>query len=282
MPCDLETILVIARKYGLPVVEDAACAVGSEFFVSAEWQAIGRPHGVIACFSFHPRKVITTGDGGMLTTNSADLKRRLDLLRQHGMSVSDRVRHASSKVTIESYELLGYNYRMTDVQAAIGRVQLRRLPQLVAERRRQAAWYGQLLASVRGLELPKEPPWARSNWQTYCVRVPAEIDQRVVMQTLLSAGVSTRRGVMCSHREPAYQKRDWRCPRSGSTLNAYCVGCDRTHCERLRNGEMIQDRGIALPLYAGLTPAQQSEIADRLRMAVSRSDGDNPAFKLTR
>src|SRR5207244_3737173 len=147
MPCDLEAIMAIARKHGVPVVEDAACAVGSEVLVGAEWQPLGRPHGVIACFSFHPRKVITTGDGGMLTTNSADLKRRLDLLRQHGMSVSDRVRHASPKVMFESYELLGYNYRMTDIQAAVGRVQLRRLPELVAERRRQAALYAQLLGS---------------------------------------------------------------------------------------------------------------------------------------
>lgn len=239
MPCNLEAILAVARKYNLPVVEDAACAIGSQILIGGEWQAIGRPHGIIACFSFHPRKVITTGDGGMLTTNSMKLKRRFDMLRQHGMSVSDRVRHVSSKVTFESYELLGYNYRMTDLQAAVGRVQLRRLPELVTERRTQAAFYGELLASIPALGLPSEPPWAKSNWQTYCVRLPEKIDQRTVMQTLLEAGVSTRRGVMCSHRESAYQKRDWRCPRPESSLNTYCRECDQTSCKRLQNGEMI-------------------------------------------
>src|SRR5262249_22730654 len=169
MPCDLSAIVDIARRRGLPVIEDAACAIGSEIRWNGAWERIGKPHGDIACFSFHPRKVITTGDGGMLTTTCDDWDRKIRLWRQHGMSVPDRVRHAAKEVVFESYPVLGYNYRMTDIQAAIGREQLKRLPELVARRRALADGYRELLAEVHGIELPVEPAWARSNWQSYCV-----------------------------------------------------------------------------------------------------------------
>jgi dTDP-4-amino-4,6-dideoxygalactose transaminase len=121
MPCDLPAILASARRRGLPVVEDAACAIGSEISISGDWQKIGRPHGDMACFSFHPRKLLTTGDVGMLTTADLALDRQFRPLRHHGMSVSDAAaRHASRQVTIESYESVGFNYGMTDIQAAIG------------------------------------------------------------------------------------------------------------------------------------------------------------------
>src|SRR5918996_3492545 len=135
MPCDLPVITHIARRHRLPVIEDAACAAGTEIFWQGRWERIGRPHGDIACFSFHPRKVITTGDGGMLTTANPDWDRQFRLWRQHAMSVSDTARHGSREVVFEAYTELGYNYRLTDVQAAIGREQLKRLPALVARRR---------------------------------------------------------------------------------------------------------------------------------------------------
>ncbi|NCC36351.1 MAG: aminotransferase class I/II-fold pyridoxal phosphate-dependent enzyme, partial [Chloroflexia bacterium] len=128
MPCDLAAILAIAQEHGLPVVEDAACASGSEILWQGEWQKIGKAHAEIACFSFHPRKVITTGDGGMITTNNPEYNAQFRLLRQHGMSVNDRVRHSANQVIFEEHAVIGYNYRMTDVQAAIGREQLKRLP----------------------------------------------------------------------------------------------------------------------------------------------------------
>src|SRR5262249_37561921 len=118
MPCDLAAILPIARRRGVPVVEDAACAIGRELRMGDRWERIGRPHGDIACFSFHPRKVVSTGDGGMITTTNAEWDAACRLLRQHGMSVPDTVRHGSSSVIFESYPILGYNYRMTDIQAA--------------------------------------------------------------------------------------------------------------------------------------------------------------------
>src|SRR5262249_8533062 len=121
MPCDLAAILPVARRARLAVVEDAACASGSEIRGNGRWEKIGRPHGDIACFSFHPRKVMSTGDGGMITTSNADWDARCRLLRQHGMSVPDTVRHGANTVIFESYPVLGYNYRMTDIQAAVGR-----------------------------------------------------------------------------------------------------------------------------------------------------------------
>jgi dTDP-4-amino-4,6-dideoxygalactose transaminase len=141
LPCDLPAILEIAGRHGLPVVEDAACAIGSEIRIGDRWERIGRPHGLIACFSFHPRKVITTGDGGMLTTSDPELDRKFRLLRQHGMSVPDTVRHGAKSVIFEAYPIVGFNYRMTDIQAAVGRVQLARLEDILARRIRLAERY---------------------------------------------------------------------------------------------------------------------------------------------
>ncbi len=211
MPCDLHAILKIARRHGLMVVEDAACAIGSEVLWRGSWQKIGHPHGDVACFSFHPRKVMTTGDGGMLTTSDPLHDANFRLWRQHGMSVPDTARHASEQVVFESYLDLGFNYRLTDIQAAVGRVQLERLPEIVERRREIASWYHETLAEIDGVGLPREPSWARSNWQSYCVRLPAGADQSQVMQSMLDDGVATRRGIMCSHREPAYRDEAWRC-----------------------------------------------------------------------
>lgn len=247
MPCDVRAILEVARRHSLPVIEDAACAIGSEIRGDAGWERIGRPHADIACFSFHPRKVISTGDGGMITTRNEAWDAKFRLLRQHAMSVPDTVRHGASQVIFESYPTLGYNYRMTDIQAAVGREQLKRLPGIVAERRALADRYRELLGDVRGLELPVEPAWARTNWQSYCVRLPDASDQRAVMQTLLDAGISTRRGIMCSHREEAYR------------------GLPILH--PLPESERAQEECILLPLYPGMASADQERVAWSLRQA---------------
>ncbi len=263
MPCDLPAILAIADSRGVPVIEDAACALGSEIRMGpdAPWERIGRPRGRIACFSFHPRKILTTGDGGMLTTADAEIHRRLRLLRQHGMSVSDRVRHAATTVEDESYEFLGFNYRMTDIQAAIGRVQLSRLPALVQERRARADEFRRLLSPINGLGLPGEPRWARSNWQTWFVRLPDGADQKRFRQAMLDRGIATRRGVMCAHREPAYAEAEWR------TISGKASAA-------LRNGESIQDCGVALPLFPGMSDVDQSRIADAVRECLVIAGGE--------
>lgn len=210
MPCDLARVLAFADARGLPVVEDAACAAGSEIDLGQGFERVGAPRGLIACFSFHPRKVITTGDGGMLTCRDPALDRRFRLLRQHGMAVSDVERHQAKQVTLSGYVEPGFNYRMTDLQAAVGRVQLSRLAGLVRRRRELAERYRARLPDV-GLVAPEEPAWARSNWQSYAVRLRPEHDRDALMQALLDEQIASRPGVMCAHQEPAYQGRPfWR------------------------------------------------------------------------
>lgn len=209
MPCDMARILDIAARYGLPVVEDAACAAGSELSCDGgkTFAPVGRPHGAAACFSFHPRKILTTGDGGMITTADAGSDSAYRLYRQHGMSVSDAVRHSARKVTIEEYVLTGYNYRMTDVQAAMGIVQLGKLKAMVAERRRIMARYADGLSGLPWLTLPQDPPWGRWNAMSYPVRLAPDAPegQHALMQRLLDAGIATRPGVMNAHTEAPYR-----------------------------------------------------------------------------
>jgi dTDP-4-amino-4,6-dideoxygalactose transaminase len=256
MPCDLAGLVELGRRRGLPLIEDAACATGSEVRWGDEWQRIGRPHGDVACFSFHPRKLVTTGDGGMLTTARPDWDRKFRLWRQHSMDVPDTVRHAASQVVFEEYAELGFNYRLTDLQAAVGREQLKRLPAMIERRRVQAERYRELLADVPGLGLPVEPAWARSNWQSFCVVLPAGVVQREVMQAMLDAGVSTRRGIMCAHREPAYAVEPWLAGPSGLAVS-----------------EEAQDRGLVLPLYHELTADEQEAVATALRAACAARVG---------
>jgi perosamine synthetase len=260
MPCDLAALLPVASARRLPVIEDAACAVGSELLWRNEWQRIGRPHGDVACFSFHPRKLLSTGDGGMLTTGRADFDARFRLLRQHGMSVPDTVRHASREVVFESYPVLGFNYRMTDIQAAIGREQLTRLPAIVERRRELASRYTKALASVPGVVAPTEPAWARSNWQSYAVRLE-RADLRTVMQRMLDDGVATRRGVMNAHTEPAYPEGTWRS--AGSLAES-----ERGHRDTL-----------VLPLFHQMTSAEQDRVIASLDHAVRLDvlNGQNPS-----
>jgi dTDP-4-amino-4,6-dideoxygalactose transaminase len=250
MPCDLAALAAISRRRGIPLIEDAACASGSEILWDGRWERIGRPHGDVACFSFHPRKVISTGDGGMLTTRHQDWDARFRLLRQHAMSVPDTVRHASPQVIFESHPTVGYNYRLTDIQAAVGREQLKRLPQLVQARRRLAELYRAALARLApGVEPPVEPAWARSNWQSFCVRLPEGRDQRAVMQAMLDAGVATRRGVMCAHREAAYATAEPRFP--------------------LPCSEAAQDRCLILPLYPQMGETEVNSVAAALAAALA-------------
>ena len=263
MPCDLTRILSIADKHGLLVIEDAACAVGSEVLaevggragdyespgppLNPVWEPIGRPHGVLATFSFHPRKVITTGDGGMVTGSAPELMARIGRLRTHSMSMSTAERHKASGVVFEEYLEVGYNYRLSDIQGAVGREQLKRLPGMIAARRRLAARYLEALAGHPYILLPKEPPWAKSNWQTFWITLsPAcPLSQVEVMQALKAKGIDTRRGVMCAHREPAYRDLPRRFP--------------------LPVSEMLQDRSIILPLYPDLTEGEQERVITSLQ-----------------
>jgi dTDP-4-amino-4,6-dideoxygalactose transaminase len=245
LPCDLESILAVADRHGLPVVEDAACAIGSEICQGGRWERIGRPHGTVACFSFHPRKIITTGDGGMLTTRDPELDRKFRLLRQHGMSVPDTTRHSARTVIFEDYPVLGFNYRMTDIQAAVGRVQLRRLPEILARRVELAERYTRALRDVPGLVVPHVPAGTRPNYQSYAVRVTAGygMSRDQLMQGLLDRKISTRRGIMNAHQE-------------GADTDAVSGS--------LPHSEAARDSVILLPLYHTLTDAEQQHVIEQV------------------
>jgi dTDP-4-amino-4,6-dideoxygalactose transaminase len=250
MPCDLRRLSEIAVRHGLRLVEDAACAAGSEILVDGAWQRVGRPHGDVATFSFHPRKVLCTGDGGMITSRDPEIAGKCRLWRQHGMDTSSAARHGSPKVVFEEHAEFGFNYRLSDLQAAVGRAQLARLAAFVARRRHLASIYATRLAAIPGLGLPREPEWARTNWQSYCVRLPAGADQRGVMQAMLDRGIATRRGVMCAHLEPPYRSHPgvWRTPE----------GQDLRHSEGALNG------CILLPMYHDLSEDEALGICEAL------------------
>jgi dTDP-4-amino-4,6-dideoxygalactose transaminase len=239
LPAALREIREIASRHKVVVVEDAACAIGAEY----NGERIGLPHAAIACFSFHPRKVLTTGEGGMITTADEELAARIRRLRQHGMTVSDIARHSSSKVMIERYDEVGFNYRMTDMQAAVGLVQLRRLDEMLAKRRALARRYSERLASLPWLAPPQEPAGHRHSFQSYMVRLtsdaPISLDR--LMQELLDRGVSTRRGIMAIHREAPY-RGDW----------------DRL----LPNTNAVTDTTMILPLFHEMTDDDQDYVIE--------------------
>jgi perosamine synthetase len=255
IPCDVEGVLAVANRKGLPVVEDAACAIGSEVLWKGRWERIGLPHGRVACFSFHPRKIITTGDGGMLTTADAGLAQRFRLLRQHAMSVPDTIRHHSKEVTFEEYREPAFNFRLTDIQAAVGRSQLRNLDAFLAERRQQAKWYQEAFAAVPHLCLLREPENSRWNWQSFPVvlKETGGLTQKRAMQYLLDNGVASKRGIGNSHQEPAYNdRRRWSCG---------VPKCEETAlCEHLVVSERLRDTVIFLPIFQGMTPEEHAHV----------------------
>lgn len=204
MPADIDAFKALAEKYNLKLIEDAACAIGSSY----KGGKIGS-HSELVCFSFHPRKVISTGDGGMITTNNEDHYNRLKLLRQHGMSVNDRVRHEAKKVMFEDHVEIGYNYRLTDIQAAVGIKQLEKLDWIIEERRKIALRYHDALKDIKCIKLPVEADGYFSNYQSYSILLEpgCPISRNDLMQQLLDDGIASRRGIMTTHRETAYKER---------------------------------------------------------------------------
>ena len=242
LSCDMDAINAIATKHGIEVVEDAAPTIGSTYK--------GRPVGSNAhqtVFSFHPRKVITTGEGGMITTDDEKLAERARKLRAHGMSVSDLDRHKADRIIIEEYNELGFNYRMTDIQASIGLVQLRRLPELLDLRVARAKRYGRELPAIKGLEIPFVPDYATHTYQSYCLRLTKDcpLDREALMTNLLHRGVATRRGVMASHLEKTYTSRN-------GTVSLPIT-------EAATNSTML------IPLYATMTDEEQTYVIESLR-----------------
>ena len=243
VPVDLVPIRALCDPLGIAVVEDAACGAGSNYR--------GRPVGAgadVAAWSFHPRKILTTGEGGMLTTNRPDWAARARRLREHGMSIGAAERHRSTLPPAERYLEVGYNFRMTDLQAAIGIVQLGKLDEVVSRRRELAAQYQRAFEGVRGLRCVADPDDAEANYQAFWIEVGPDypVDRDALLARLAAADVSARRGIMASHRQPAYADRDF-----GSAT--------------LSTTERLTDRTIILPLYHQMTDAEQRRIIDVLR-----------------
>lgn len=241
MPANIDAFKALCDKYNLKLIEDAACAAGSAY----KEHKIGY-HSDLVCFSFHPRKVITTGDGGMITTNNEEYYHRIKLLRQHGMSVNDRVRHESKTVIFEDHVEVGYNYRMTDIQAAVGIQQLAKLDWIVEERRKIAFYYLDKLKDINWITLPYEPENCYSNYQSFCLTIKdnAPINRNDLMQKFLDEGIATRRGVMTAHRETAYK----------NTGNYY-----------LPISEKLHDTTIVIPLYVPMYMADVDSVIDVLK-----------------
>ena len=239
LPADMDPLMEIAERHGLAILEDAACAIGASYK--------GRPVGALspmACFSLHPRKVITTGEGGIIAVRDEQLAARLRQLRQHAMSVSDLARHNTTRVVIESYPEPAFNYRMTDMQAALGLCQLEILDEVLERRRVLAERYTAAIDRIMHLDAPYEPPYAVRTWQSYCVRVgpTSPVQPAELMQRLLDDGIATRKGVMAIHEEGAYP---------GERID-------------LPNTEAATRDVVMLPLFPGLSFAQQDYVIDRL------------------
>jgi perosamine synthetase len=245
LPADIDAFLDIGHQHNVKILEDAACALGSRY----KDMPIGA-HTEMACFSFHPRKVICTGDGGMITTNNPAYAEQLRLLRQHGMNVSDTARHNARKVVIEEYPVLGYNYRLTDLQAAIGVEQMRRLDYLVSSRVILATRYNRLLSDYHQLQTPYVPSYADPNFQSYAIALNDDcgIERDRFWQTLLEAGVAAKRGVMAIHREPSYTE---------------------TYGDQsLPITEKASDSSLLLPIFPQMTMAEQDFIVAAVRTAL--------------
>jgi perosamine synthetase len=225
-----------AAARGIAVLEDAACAVGATYR--------GQPVGAgsaMSCWSFHPRKLLTTGEGGMLTTDRPEWAGRARRLREHGMNVSAAERHRSQQPVLEQYVETGFNYRMTDIQAAIGLVQLGRLDAMVERRRQQAARYHELLAEVPHVSPVRDPEWGTTNYQSFWLLLmdgfPVTRDE--LLHRLAAQGISARRGIMAAHREPAY--RGHPSPALPAT-------------------ERLTERSLILPLFHTMTKADQERV----------------------
>jgi perosamine synthetase len=242
LSADMQALLEIAQRHNLAVIEDAACAVGSTY----QGKPVGGL-GDLGCFSFHPRKVITTGEGGMVTTNTTDLADRVAALRNHG---ANRLKTPADPkpYSMGSFEFLGYNLRLSDIQAAVGLAQMAKLENLLAHRRRCALGYSERLAHIPWLRLPHEPPGYTHSYQSYVVWVlpDAPAPRNQIMEWLAGQGIQTRPGTMAVHRT-AYYRDKYRLPADGYPCSKAAEECT-----------------ITLPIFPGMTEADLDRVAGSL------------------
>ena len=243
-PADLEPLHDLCDPLGIGIVEDAACAAGSTYHGAP----IGS-HSDLVAFSFHPRKIITTGEGGMLVTSRPEWVTRGRRLREHGMNVSAAERHRAAGPVLEAYLEPGFNFRMTDIQAAVGLVQLDRLDDVVSRRRELAARYQAALGSCPGLTTITDPPHGTTNFQSFWVLLGPDVDigRDELLTRLSDVAISGRRGIMAAHLEPAYANHPHR---------------------PLPATELLARRSLILPLFHDMTADEQERVISAVVDAV--------------
>ncbi|WP_193614056.1 DegT/DnrJ/EryC1/StrS family aminotransferase [Nocardioides lijunqiniae] len=237
LPADIPAVKAVAARHGLQVVEDAAPSLGATVH--------GRRLGSLAdltCFSFDARKILTTGEGGMVTTDDARAAERIRLLRAHSASVSTADRDRAQRVVLETYPEVGFNHKITDIQSAIGVVQMGRVDEIVAERERLGRRYDELLAGQDGVETPYVPEGFTHVYQSYNVRLRTERTQEELMVAMLELGVATRR-IFAIHTQPAY-----------ADLPSV----------RLPHTDEAAARTVLLPMFFGLTDDEQDQVVTAL------------------
>jgi dTDP-4-amino-4,6-dideoxygalactose transaminase len=251
LAAEMDAIMAIARRHGLAVIEDAACAIGTTYN--------GAPAGVIGdlgCFSFHPRKIVTTGEGGMVTTADDELARKVRILRNHGATgLPDERDEPHGPWTMATFDELGFNLRFSDIQAAVGIAQMTKLDRLLAERRARAQRYHELLADVDGLQLPTAGPVDGHNYQSYVVRVLEGGRERRnrVMEEFAGADIQTRPGTHAVHRLGYYRRKYDLRP------------------EDFPNAALCEDTTITLPIFPGMTDGDQEQVTTVLRRTLTRA-----------
>lgn len=248
LSAEMDAIMEIAGRHDLAVIEDAACAIGTSYrgrFVGAIGDA--------GCFSFHPRKVITTGEGGMVLTNGDALAERVRVLRNHGTTgLPDPDTEPHGPWTMGLFDELGFNLRFSDIHAAVGLAQMSKLGGLLAERRARAQRYNELLAGIEGLQTPTAGPVEGHNYQSYVVRLLDGGRERrnAVMEQLAAADIQTRPGTHAVHRLGYYRRKYGLAP------------------DDFPNASLCEDTTITLPIFPGMTDADQDQVVEVLARAL--------------
>jgi len=249
LPADLDAFIYLSRKYGLSLIDDAATALGAQY----KGKYLGA-QGITATFSFHPRKMITTGEGGMLVTDDGNIAEQARILRATGASVSDLERHKAKGVILQKYYVNGYNYRLTDIQAAIGIVQMKKLPEILRQRKEQGEYYTEELKGLEYLETPFVPEYATHAFSSYMIKIKKgfKITPKDVIFKMAEKNISCRFGIQPLHREPYFENR-------GFLDRDYPVSCD------------VAERSFFIPIFPGLLKEQTDYIIRNLREIFSLS-----------
>lgn len=243
LPAYLNSLMEIAKRYNLVLIDDAATSLGAKY----EGKYLGG-HGLTTTFSFHPRKMITTGEGGMLVTDDLQIAESARILRATGASVSDLERHKKKGVILQEYYTDGYNYRMTDIQAAIGIVQMKKLPEIIRQRNQQAEYYNKVFSEIDEIEIPFVPPYATHSFSSYLLKIKKGINltPQDIITRMAEKNISCRFGIQPLHREPYFNNRKL-------SDADFPISCD------------IAKRSFFIPIFPGLKEDELKYIVSSLK-----------------